>query len=261
MSDHNIYQRIAAVMKEVEYVQKDATVGTGGSTYKAVTHDMVIAVLRPAMVKAGIVVRTEQLKGKILQLKNPGEQIKQHLYSGTYAVHFVNVDDPKDCMTVTINSHANDGGDKAPGKAASYAVKYALLKTFSLETGESDESRFSDPYSPEQLATYHDLIDTKKAYEFYLFMAALPHETQTGLHNSFPDGKKTQGKKAAGALEQEGSAAFAAVVEDVHEKLANHDISVIEITDEMSSTEKHLLVKHLSDFEVNQLKKIKEAAS
>ena len=34
-----------------------------------------------------------------------------------------------------------DNADKAPGKAISYAFKYALLKTFALETGEDEESR------------------------------------------------------------------------------------------------------------------------
>jgi hypothetical protein len=42
---------------------------------------------------------------------------------------------------VTLPSHALDNGDKAPGKAISYATKYALLKTFLLETGEDEESR------------------------------------------------------------------------------------------------------------------------
>ena len=51
----NIYQRINEVRKEVEYVQKDASVSAGGGGYKAVTHDMVTAVLRKSLVKHGIV--------------------------------------------------------------------------------------------------------------------------------------------------------------------------------------------------------------
>ena len=63
------------------------------------------------------------------------------LYSGTYEIHFVNIDNGEDRVISTIHSHANDNGDKAPGKAASYATKTAMLKVFSLETGENDESR------------------------------------------------------------------------------------------------------------------------
>jgi hypothetical protein len=256
----NIYQRINDVMKEVSYVQKDATV-TGGGSYKAVTHDMVTAVVRPAFVKHGIVVRVEQLRSEMLVTRNPKEEQKMHLYSGDYAVHFVNVDNPEDVATETVNAHANDSGDKAPGKAMSYAVKYAILKLLSLETGENDESRFAEPYTKEQAEIFHELLEQGKAYEYYLFMATLPPETQTGLVNSFPDGKKTQGKKTAAKLESEGHAEFLSVVEEIQSRIANHDPSVLELTDEMSPVEKQFLAKRLSDFEVRTLKKLKEAAA
>ena len=45
---------------------------------------------------------------------------------------------------MTVEAHASDNGDKAPGKALSYATKSAILKTLSLETGENDESRVPD---------------------------------------------------------------------------------------------------------------------
>jgi len=256
----NIYQRINDVMKEVSYVQKDAEVTAGGK-YRAVTHDMVTAVVRPAFVKHGIVVRVQQLDSELLVRRNPEAGEKMHLYSGDYAVHFVNIDNPEDYASEKVNAHANDSGDKAPGKAMSYAVKYAILKLLSLETGENDESRFADPYTSEQFEIFHELIDQGKAYQYYLFMATLPPETQTGLINSFPDGKKTQGKKAAAKLESEGNALFLEVVEDVQKRVANHDPSVLEITDEMTPVEKQFLAKRLSDFEVRSLKKLKEAAA
>lgn len=258
MTAKNIYQRINAVQKTVEYVQKDAAVSTGGGSYKAVSHDMVIAVLRPAMVREGIVVRLQQTASAMLQMRGPDS--KQHLYSGDYTVDFVNIDNPADFATVTITAHANDGGDKSPGKAASYAVKVAMLKMFSLETGESDEARFPEAYTPEQAELYHELLDAEKAYEFYLFTAGLPPETQTGLYNSFPDGKKTQGKKRDNELKAKGQALFNEVVTDVKSRLDQHDISVIEVTDEMSPLEKKLLASRLSAHEVTQLSKIKQAS-
>jgi len=141
MSDRNIYQRINAVMKAVEYVQKDSVID---NKYAAVSHDMVVAVLRKAMVENGLVVRPVQLKGKYVQMRDLEKEIKMHLYVGRYQVDFVNVDHPEDYCRTVVEGHANDNGDKAPGKAMSYAVKYAMLKTFSLETGESDESRVAE---------------------------------------------------------------------------------------------------------------------
>lgn len=257
MSDKNIYQRINAVMAEVEYVQKDAEV----QGYKAVTHDMVTAVIRKSLVSNGIVVHLEQLKSDMLVYRDKAKGENMHLYSGDYGVSFVNVDSPEDRVTVTINAHAADNGDKAPGKAASYATKYAMLKIFSLETGESDESRFSDPYTPEQFEVYHDLVGNEKAYEFYMFTAALPQETLNALYNSFPDGKKTQGKKLVTRLDEEGRAKFAEMVESVQSRLASQDPAVLEITEEMGPIEKRLLASRLSDFEIAQLKKMKENAA
>jgi hypothetical protein len=183
-----------------------------------------------------------------------------HLYSGDYIVHFVNIDDPKDTASVSINAHAADNGDKAPGKAASYATKYAMLKMFSLETGENDEQRFADPYTQEQHDTYHELLETDKAYEFYMFNTSLPQETSTGLNNSFPDGKKVSGKKSVKEMNDKGYGLFMGVVENIQTRLAAQDISVIEVTDEMTSIEKSMLVRRLAKHEVEQLKKIKDAS-
>jgi len=144
VSELNIYQRINAVMREITYVQKDATVSTGGGSYRAVSHDMVLAVLRKAMVDAGIVTVVQQTAGAIIVPMDKDKGIKQHLYSGDYSVHFHNMDKAEDYISVLVNSHAADNQDKAPGKAMSYAVKYAMLKTFGLETGENDEGRLAE---------------------------------------------------------------------------------------------------------------------
>lgn len=137
----NIFQRINDVMKAVQYVQKDKHVSGAGANYKAVTHDQVISVARSELVKAGIVIYPEQKENEMLQKRDLKLDIKMHLYSGFYDIHFVNIDDPKDRMTVSINAHAADNGDKAPGKCLSYATKSAILKALCLETGENDESR------------------------------------------------------------------------------------------------------------------------
>ena len=143
MSDLNIYQRINAVMKEVDYVKKDRAVSGGGASYKAVTHDQAVSVIRSALVKHGIVIEPKQREGSFLQMRdlNLPVPVKMGLYSGFYDVHFVNMDKPEERTTVSVEAHANDNGDKAPGKAMTYAVKTAILKQFTLETGEDDESR------------------------------------------------------------------------------------------------------------------------
>lgn len=130
----NIYQKINEVMKEVTYVQKDAQI----QGYKAVTHDQVVSVARAALVKHGIVMQVSQIEGRFDDAVNGS---KMRLYHGKYSICFVNADDPKDIMSMVIEAHALDNGDKAPGKCCTYATKTAVLKALWLETGENDESR------------------------------------------------------------------------------------------------------------------------
>jgi hypothetical protein len=160
----NIYQRINDVMKAVKYVQKDSSISGGGANYKAVSHDQVVSVVRQAMVDHGIMIFPSQKSGEFLIKRDLAAvpPVKMGLYSGTYDINFVNIDHGEDKVTVTIEAHANDNGDKAPGKALSYAVKSAVLKVFSLETGENDESRVEeqnfDYITNEQQGTLYELM-------------------------------------------------------------------------------------------------------
>lgn len=138
-SENNILQRINAVQKEISYIQKDRSVSTGGGSYKAVSHDVVIAMLRPHLIKHGIVVTTTLADE--CHFDSAIEGSKQRLFHSTFTICFTNIDRPEDRIFVTLPAHALDSGDKAPGKAISYATKYALLKTFAIETGEDEESR------------------------------------------------------------------------------------------------------------------------
>jgi hypothetical protein len=122
MGAANIYARINEVRKKVEYVKKDAHVD---SKYWAVTR----------LTHSNVVI-TDQVTAKGLHYIR---------YEGRYDVDFVNVDEPTDKVTVVAEAHALDQGDKAPGKAVSYATKYAMLKLFSIETGEDEEGRMHEP--------------------------------------------------------------------------------------------------------------------
>jgi len=64
-----------------------------------------------------------------------------YIYESDFNIHYINVDDPQDRFTTLVEAHAMDSGDKAPGKAITYATKISMLKVFQIETGENDESR------------------------------------------------------------------------------------------------------------------------
>lgn len=130
----NVHQRLAAAMAEVDYIQKERK---QGMNYTIVSHDAVTAKVRPVLLKNGIVyypVRCE------------------HVHNGNRAecamtVRFVNVDAPTDFFDVPTFGYGIDPQDKGPGKAMSYAVKYALLKALGLETGDDPDTESAE-FSP-----------------------------------------------------------------------------------------------------------------
>lgn len=143
-SGWNILQRMNWVRSQISYIQKDAKVGFGNSTYKAVRHDAVTGMVRPFLIQSGIVT-TQTLKSA--QTVDSGSTTKNGVpiirYEAIYVISFESVipsDDMK-AVVVEVEAHALDQGDKAPGKAMSYAKKYAYLKEFDIETGEDEESR------------------------------------------------------------------------------------------------------------------------
>lgn len=145
MREMNIYQRINEVRKKVDYVQKQKSVSTGGGSYKAITHDEVTGIIRAHLVEFGIVFIPSLKASSVSPTTGKDGTVSNVIrYSATYEFKVVNIDKPDDFFLMEVEAHANDNQDKAPGKALSYAKKYAALKLFEIETGEDEESRFKE---------------------------------------------------------------------------------------------------------------------
>lgn len=146
----NIYQRLNEVRKHVSYIQKKKKVE--GQGYMAVTHDQVTGELREYFIECGIITVPNLIgQSKMIDTgTTTAKGIPFMRYEATYRVDFVNIDAPEEKVSVEIESHAIDQGDKAPGKAISYAVKYAYLKLFNIETGEQEEERPEQKPAPKK---------------------------------------------------------------------------------------------------------------
>lgn len=137
-----LVDRIMWVRNRVGTLGKDSQVSTGSGGYKAISHDKVTGYIRPKLVQAGIFTYMTCVSASDAETgaaTGKGRKIVQH--RAAFEIHFVNQYKPDDAIVVTQWAYADDYGDKAPGKAASYAMKYALLKMFMIETGEEDEER------------------------------------------------------------------------------------------------------------------------
>jgi predicted RNA-binding protein len=127
MSEKNLYQRLSAIMKDVAYVQKEDK--KVNNQYTFVSHDAVTAKIRPALVEHGVVPIVS-----VKSFKQDGNRTEV-----TLTVIFVNIDKPSEFVEIEAFGFGIDPQDKGPGKAISYAFKYAILKMFCLETGDDPE--------------------------------------------------------------------------------------------------------------------------
>ena len=139
----NVYQRINEIKKSVTYIKKDKKV----DQYMAVTHDAVTGLTHDHFVQWGVIVEPHEISSvTVLSGMTTGKGIPYVRFEGRYRVDFVNVDVPAERASIDVTAHALDHGDKAPGKALSYATKAAVLKMLQLESGETeaDEARPQD---------------------------------------------------------------------------------------------------------------------
>jgi len=138
-----LLQKINSVRREVDYVQKDANVGFGKNTYAAVSHDAVTSAVRGSLVKHNLIITPPSVvKSQVVdtgRVTGSGNPIIR--YEAIYQIAIIDGGNKEDLLSANIEAHAEDQGDKAPGKAMSYATKYFILKMFNLETGEDEESR------------------------------------------------------------------------------------------------------------------------
>lgn len=141
----NLYQKINAVMGEVETVYKDSkvTVNKKGDGYRAVSHDNVTKLLHGPIAKAGLVAIPNMDKCETSMFQQETQYGKKTAFRVDVqaSVTFVNIDSPEEKVTTTCHAYSFDSGDKATGKAYSMALKYCYLKTFMLESSDEEESR------------------------------------------------------------------------------------------------------------------------
>ena len=144
----NIYQRMAAVTAERETVPKSISVGAGKSSYKAVSEADVLTAIKPLEAKYGIYSypfsREIVDSSTVTTQGNYGERINYRVrVMVTY--RFINLDKPDEAVDIISFGDGIDQGDKAPGKAMTYADKYALLKAYKCVTGV-DADNDASPY-------------------------------------------------------------------------------------------------------------------
>ena len=128
-------------MADVKNVEKGATVGAGRNSYKGVSDKDVKALLLPLMAKNGLSIlpikidETCEFQEYTDNYGNAKTRFVVHV-KGTYMLLHTS----GESIEVQGYGHGIDAADKAPGKAMTYALKYALLYTFMVPVGDIEDT-------------------------------------------------------------------------------------------------------------------------
>jgi len=124
----NLYQKISAVMQDVDYLQKDDKIEFKSTKYKAISEEKVTSAVRASLIKHGLVILpVEQNHSREGSLSTVDTKYK-----------IVDIDTGQHEIIVSSGTGA-DTQDKGVGKAMTYSYKYLLLRTFAIPTGEDPD--------------------------------------------------------------------------------------------------------------------------
>ncbi len=142
----NIYEKLSNITNEIKAVAKNLDVGVGKNAYKAVGEADVLKAVRELeykyriysypgerrVIDSAILETEKEYQGQISR----GNQLYMRL---EVEYIFVNIDCPNETVKIITYGDGVDTQDKGPGKAMTYADKYALLKAYKIVTGEDPD--------------------------------------------------------------------------------------------------------------------------
>lgn len=155
---NNLYQKILLITSELQTVAKNLEIATktdknGKPTrsYKAVSEVDILNAVKPLEAKYGVMsypCEREVIDSGFLEKEGYNGTITKSFYLRVKVTYrFVNVDNPDEQITVVSYGDGIDTGDKATGKAMTYADKYALMKMYKISTGDDPDQQASEVYT------------------------------------------------------------------------------------------------------------------
>ena len=137
----SLRQKLAVVRRRLAYVQKRGY--NERKNYNYVTAADIAGAVGDILAELGVVVvpRLESISHEPSRTsRSEGEHVARVVMTYT----FMDVDTAEE-ITVKVAGEGLDAGDKAPYKAMTGALKYALLQSFLLATGDDPEDERTNP--------------------------------------------------------------------------------------------------------------------
>lgn len=143
----NIFEKMNLITSEIGVIEKNLKIEvTKTRSYKAVSERDVLDGIKPLENKYRVysypvdreIISTDTLtkETEYNEKKTTTNSLFMRIKT-TY--RFVNIDKPTDFIETIVWGDGIDTGDKAPGKAMTYADKYALMKAYKLSTGDDPD--------------------------------------------------------------------------------------------------------------------------
>ena len=152
----NIYQRMIMAQHQAKHIKPKQS----GQKYDYLAHDDVTEEAKRVLNQNGI------LFFPTIETMEQDEREQTNVIM-TVKCAFINADKPEEKIETLSQSYGLDKQDKGPGKAYSYAVKFALQKALMLNTGEDIETQNIE-YTPADRAQKTE--DDVKAWRREIFM-------------------------------------------------------------------------------------------
>ena len=150
----NVYQKLAEIQRQIIGLGKDKQ----AFGYKYVTGDKILGLIKPIMVKEGLILKQEVLSidNDIIDYSSKKGQQEQVNMSDDFIVLRKKEDDKREILTKVMmrftwvdidtgekdinlfGANGQNGFDKGVGSALTYAERYFLLKYFHIATDEDD---------------------------------------------------------------------------------------------------------------------------
>lgn len=147
----NIYEKMSLITEEIGVIEKGLVVSISKTnSYKAVSERDVLDGVKPIEKKYRVY--SYPFEREII---DKDTLVKESEYNGSISktntlfmrlkvvYRFINIDNPNEFIDIATYGDGLDTGDKAPGKAMTYADKYALMKAYKLSTGDDPDKEAS----------------------------------------------------------------------------------------------------------------------
>lgn len=140
----NLVQAINQVMREVKGIEKGLTVVSRNHSYKGVADKDVKKILGDAMERAGLCLLPIDIESNLKvdrweEETNYGKKRKQSVFTEVKTKYKL-MHESGEYEIIVGYGHGVDSMDKSAGKATTYALKYTLLYSFLVPTGDIDDS-------------------------------------------------------------------------------------------------------------------------